>query len=92
MNLLDGKAAGVLERVLETLPQIMDVTSFRDLAAGEVFELARLSRLTFYDASYLALAQRTKEALVTDDRSLAKAARKTGIAVYSAAAYGETVE
>lgn len=37
--------------------------------------------LTFYDASYLALAIATKSSLVTYDQGLARAARKANVAV-----------
>jgi predicted nucleic acid-binding protein len=39
-----------------------------------IFSLARVHRLTFYDAAYLELAQREAIALATLDRDLAKAA------------------
>ena len=44
-----------------------------------VFDLAREHRLTFYDASYLELAQREGIALATLDKELVKAARLEGV-------------
>jgi predicted nucleic acid-binding protein len=84
MKIIDKKAAFVLLEVLENLAEIITMTNFQDLDARTVFEIAQKSRLTFYDASYLALAQNSKESLVTDDSSLATAAQKFGIRVYSA--------
>ena len=44
-----------------------------------VFDLAREHRLTFYDASYLELAQREGIGLATLDKELVKAARLEGV-------------
>jgi predicted nucleic acid-binding protein len=47
----------------------------------EILNLARTESLTAYDASYLELAIRRGLALATKDRSLARAARRIGVAV-----------
>jgi predicted nucleic acid-binding protein len=44
-----------------------------------VLRLARQHQLSFYDASYLELAQRERIALATIDRALARAAVATGV-------------
>lgn len=87
MKIIDEKACLALSKVLENLPEIMDVANFRQLKPEDVFKIAENSGLTFYDASYIVLAQNTKEALVTNDGTLAKAACESGIAVYSATDY-----
>jgi predicted nucleic acid-binding protein len=50
----------------------IEITDQRDEDA--IFATARRHRLTFYDAAYVALAQREKIALATLDRQLATAA------------------
>jgi predicted nucleic acid-binding protein len=49
-----------------------------------VLALARKHRLTVYDASYLALAQRDGVALATLDAALARAAKAEGISLLAA--------
>jgi predicted nucleic acid-binding protein len=44
-----------------------------------LFELSRTYGLTFYDASYLELAQREEIGLATLDKALARAARAEGV-------------
>lgn len=51
----------------------------------DVLMLARKHRLTFYDAAYLELAQRTGLALATLDRELIDAARLENIPLVTAA-------
>lgn len=46
--------------------------------ASSVLALACKFNLTFYEAAYLAEALKTKSALVTDDKKLAKAAQNVG--------------
>jgi predicted nucleic acid-binding protein len=46
---------------------------------NQVLELARRRQLTFYDATYLELAQRERLALATLDQHLANAARAEGV-------------
>jgi predicted nucleic acid-binding protein len=50
---------------------------------NRLFELSRKHRLTFYDATYLELAQREAIELVTFDQELARAARVEGVRVAS---------
>ena len=79
MRIIDQKTSDVLSEILQNLAEIMDITKFQELEASKVFGIARKSGLTFYDASYLSLAQDTRKAIVTDDRDLVKAARKIGL-------------
>jgi predicted nucleic acid-binding protein len=90
MSFIDQETSEVLFQVLQNITEIMEIARFADLEAGKVSEIARKSRLTFYDASYVSLAYIVKEALVTDDRGLAAAAHKLEIEVYSAANYHES--
>ena len=62
---------------LSQLPLLLDGSpeEFRAL------QLARMHGLTFYDASYLELAQRERVPLATLDRELARAARAEGISL-----------
>ena len=62
----------------------LDEPSLRDCGPGddaEVVSLARVHRLTAYDAAYLALALSTGSPLATLDRALAAAARACNIAI-----------
>lgn len=49
-----------------------------DLGA-DVLELAGRLNITYYDAAYVAEAQRSEKILVTDDGRLARAAEKAGV-------------
>lgn len=49
-----------------------------------ILSLARRYRLSFYDAAYLALAQRRGIALATLDRALQEAARQAGLPLLGA--------
>jgi len=85
MGIIDQKASVALSQILQSLPDVMNVKSFETLKADKIQEIAKQSDLTFYDASYIALANSTDdEALTTDDSSVAKAARKMGIKTLSA--------
>lgn len=85
MGIIDQKAFAALAEVLESLPDIMNVVRFEDLKPMLVLETARQLARTFYDASYVTLAKNNREALVTDDHALAKAAGRIGIRTYAAA-------
>jgi predicted nucleic acid-binding protein len=51
----------------------------RDSSEAELMDLARLHRLTIYDATYLELALRTNSTLATLDDALAGAATAEGV-------------
>ncbi|MGA2200259.1 MAG: type II toxin-antitoxin system VapC family toxin [Nitrososphaerales archaeon] len=62
--------------VVTGIGELMDVRNFRQLDAGEVARVSRLTGLTFYDASYLTLALMLKDTLATNDKDLIEEARK----------------
>jgi predicted nucleic acid-binding protein len=68
------------------LEQLADLPITTDAAVDEAlaFRLARNHQLTFYDASYLALALRRHVPLATLDRALVRAARAEGVALVEA--------
>ncbi|MDQ0437736.1 putative nucleic acid-binding protein [Kaistia dalseonensis] len=72
-----GEAAQCL-RLLGQMPIVIDDID-RDRTWRETFAIARLQRLTIYDAAYLELALRSGLPLATLDRDLAKACRAMGI-------------
>jgi predicted nucleic acid-binding protein len=90
MNIIDENAAKISSEVLGTLPEVMDVKRFHDLSSEKILDIAAGSKLTFYDASYLALAKTSNDVLVTEDEALARAARKSGIKVYTSENYQES--
>lgn len=63
---------------------ILAITPSLTLRDDDVFSLARLNRLTFYDASYLALAQNLNLPLATLDSELMRAARREKIPLLTA--------
>ena len=62
---------------LRELPVSTDTTPYLEA----VFASARTHRLTFYDALYLELAQRSQAALATLDAALGRAAVAAGLAL-----------
>ena len=58
------------------LKNVIQVVSFNKLDFSSTLELAHKEKLTFYDASYIAIAENKKATLVTDDGKLKKAAEK----------------
>lgn len=65
---------GQVEEFLSRLENLqMSIAPLPD--DSEVFALARLHRLTFYDAAYLELAKRERCALATFDQALIAAAK-----------------
>jgi len=66
---------------LENLPIHADpLTSHQSFS--RTFALARIYRLSSYDAAYLELAIREGLPLATLDKNLIKAAKKTDVAIY----------
>ena len=66
-------------KILKGMEDLMAVKNFRELDAQQVTEICSTTGLTFYDASYLALAMKLDEPLATNDVQLAAASRKLGI-------------
>lgn len=73
------KEAGKLLESIFALVQAMDVAVLDDEKLGGVLNMAGEQNITFYDASYLAEAQRSNRTLVTDDEKLADAAKIVGV-------------
>jgi predicted nucleic acid-binding protein len=69
--------------LLATLAQL-DIAVDALPADADLLALARLHRLTVYDASYLELARRTGLPLATLDKDLQKAAPATGVTLFGA--------
>ena len=65
--------------VLGLIGETMVVRKFGELDARRVTDLAQSIGFTFYDASYLTLADMSKETLATNDRELSEAARRVGV-------------
>ena len=65
--------------VLGLIGETMVVRKFGELDARRVTDLAQSIGFTFYDASYLTLADMSKETLATNDRELSEAARRLGV-------------
>ena len=74
-----AKALGALA----SMNEIVAIKRFGELDTQRVAEIASSAGLTFYDASYLALALALHESLATNDRELAEASAKLGIRVVS---------
>lgn len=66
---------------LEQLPIEVDPLTAQQ-TTGRILALSRAYKLNSYDAAYLELAARKRLPLATLDRSLRKAARKSGIELY----------
>jgi predicted nucleic acid-binding protein len=73
-KITSAQACSLLDSFLR-LAQYMQVLTIHDMEEG-VKELAIQKDLTFYDASYLAVAEKNSFVLVTDDERLAKVATK----------------
>ena len=55
---------------------VIQTVNFTKLDVSHTLNKAHKERLTFYDASYIATAERTEAILVTEDKKLQKAAGK----------------
>ena len=74
------KEAGKLLESIFALIQAMDVAVLDDeKLGGVILNMAGEQNITFYDAAYLAEAQRSNRTLVTDDEKLADAAKIVGV-------------
>ena len=73
------EAAKLLKSIFAIL-RAMDVAVLEDEETGvAILNMAGSLNITYYDASYLAEAQRFNKTLVTDDEKLAKAAEKATV-------------
>jgi predicted nucleic acid-binding protein len=73
-RITEGETAAFL-RSLARLPITLDRTP----EENEILRLARMHRLSVYDAAYLELAQRNRAELATLDADLMRAARAEGV-------------
>jgi len=70
--------AKALERVAETILSRMNLITCSAQVFGEILEIARSEKLTFYDASYIFFAKQNGIRLITEDKSLQAKAQKHG--------------
>jgi predicted nucleic acid-binding protein len=75
---LDAPKADRFSRMLLALPIALDPGS-RSAGFREIRQLARVHRLSLYDATYLELAIRTALPLATNDSALRSAAAREGV-------------
>lgn len=74
-----SEAAKLLKSIFAIL-RAMDVAVLEDEEMGvAILNMAGSLNITYYDASYLAEAQRLNKTLVTDDEKLAQAAEKVTV-------------
>lgn len=57
-----------------TSKKLIQITNFTAIDLSSTLNLAQLNHMTFYDASYIVVAQKAKLALVTEDQKLFKIA------------------
>jgi predicted nucleic acid-binding protein len=80
--LLFGRSRPPLEHAIEVLAGLyaipLEVAPLNLVSADTTLRLAALRGLSFYDATYVALAELSECPLITADRRLAQRARPTG--------------
>jgi predicted nucleic acid-binding protein len=72
-----------LGKVLKGLLEIMSWIECRRLDIPRILRICETSTLSFYDATYLALAQTLGDSLTTNDSKLGREALRRGIKTYS---------
>jgi len=78
-RIVPKEAAKLLESMF-TLLRTMDVAGLEDEDLGNIiFNMAGKLDITYYDAAYLTVAQKSGKTLVTDDKKLAEAAKSLGV-------------
>jgi len=78
------QAGSLLEVSLELFGRL-NILNLVESDGLQILQMASVSRLTFYDASYLYAAKRSELVLVTDDARLGKAARQEKVETASSA-------
>lgn len=78
---INSLIANNFKNALSVLPIEEDVSA-NERIFDTVYELARETQLTAYDAAYLELALREQYPIATLDSALSKAAKKIGIAIF----------
>jgi len=68
-------------KAAEALSRYITLCSLADLDAAEVMEVAAENGITFYDASYIALARKLKASIASEDRDILAVAPKYGVRV-----------
>lgn len=68
-----------IEEAIDILDRLEREMEFAVATGSETMDVARANGLTFYDASYLAVAQREELTLVTEDGPLGDAADDQGV-------------
>lgn len=68
----------VIERMFESVTAVITLHNDLSALAPRAFELAATDRFSAYDATYLALAERTNARVATLDRRLAQRATERG--------------
>jgi predicted nucleic acid-binding protein len=76
-TITEEEAADVAALLSElTAKNLIQTTSYANIDLPQTLVIAQKAQLTFYDASYIAAAQKTKAILATEDQRLRKAADK----------------
>ena len=60
-----------------TAKNIIQTINFTSIDLAQTLDIAQKAQITFYDASYITIAQDIKATLVTEDKKLLKAATKS---------------
>jgi predicted nucleic acid-binding protein len=76
INLQEAQEIAALIKEL-TAKKLIQTINFTELDLPSTLTLAQKNQLTFYDASYIAVAQNIKATLVTEDKKLCKAANNS---------------
>lgn len=83
-KLISEESFTTMVEVLAALNELMTVVKFERLEPNSVAKASKVSGLTFYDASYLALAVMSKDSITTDDGKLCEEALKMKLRVFKA--------
>ena len=60
-----------------TAKNLIQTINFTNINLAQTLDIAQKAQITFYDASYITIAQDIKATLVTEDKKLLKAATKS---------------
>ena len=70
-------------KALQALHDVLSISIDKNETAAELFENARTHQVSAYDAAYLRLAAKTGLPLATLDKQMRRAARRSGIHLWS---------
>ncbi len=82
-GILTEEGATRLMEIIQRIVNNLRIMRFDELKLEEAIKLATQTQLTFYDASYLYIAIKLDETLVTEDAKLREMAERTGVTVHS---------